>query len=74
MLLKEIKSLIETRGEICHSEIYSVIDADRGLIDQALSELLVKGVITEAVNNGVCKGCPVKCNIYNERIFRSCII
>lgn len=70
MLLGEIKTLIETRVEICQSEIYSVIKADRGLIDQALSELLAKGIISEVMNPGLCKGCLVKCNIFNERVFR----
>ena len=70
MLLREIKSLIEERMEICVSEIYSAVDADRGLVDQALSELLYKGIITEIKYNGACKGCPMKCDIQVERIFR----
>lgn len=70
MLLREIKALIEARGEICQSEIYSAVDADTGLVDQALSELLLKGIITEIVNDGACKGCPMRCVVRGERIFR----
>lgn len=70
MLLREIKSLIEGRGEICLSEIYSIIEADRGLIDQAVSELLHKGIIKEIIYDGACKGCPVNCNIRGEKILR----
>jgi predicted transcriptional regulator len=72
MLLREIKSLIMRRGEVCQSEVYSAIDADRGLIDQAVSELLAKGIIKEITNNGICKGCPAGCKIQTERLFRIC--
>jgi hypothetical protein len=70
MLLRDIKTLIKERSEICLSEIYSSIEADRGLIDQALSELLVKGIISEITSDRACKGCPMKCNIQGERVFR----
>jgi len=72
MLLREIKFLIEKRREICQSEIYAAIDADNGLIDQALSELLLKGIISEVNSDGACRGCPMKCNIQSEKIYRIC--
>jgi len=70
MLLREIKSLIEERREICRSEIYSAIDADNGLIDQALSELLLKGIISEVKPDEACRGCPMKCDMRREKIYR----
>jgi hypothetical protein len=70
MLLRDLKALINERSEICLSEIYSSIEADRGLIDQALSELLIKGIISETNSGRACKGCPMKCNIQGERVFR----
>lgn len=70
MILRDIKKLIQERGEICLSELYSLIDADKGLIDQALLELSEKGVISEVVTERACRGCPVNCNTRGERVFR----
>jgi len=70
MILREIKNIIKERGEICLSELSSLIDADKGLIDQVLSDLLEKKVITEVITDRACKGCPMKCNERGERVFR----
>jgi len=70
MVLREVKTLIKERGEICLSEIYSRIDGDKGLIDQALFELEEKGIITEIDSNRACKGCPMNCSSRGEKIFR----
>ncbi len=70
MILREIKNIIKERGEICLSELYPLIDADKGLVDQVLSDLLEKNIITEVVTDRACKGCPMKCNERGERVFR----
>jgi predicted transcriptional regulator len=70
MILIELKTLIKERGEICLSELYSLVDSDRGLIDQAIFELLQKGIITEIDTERACKGCPMKCNTQGEKVFR----
>jgi len=70
MILREIKNIIKERGEICLSELYSLVDADKGLVDQVLSDLLGKRIITEVVTERACKGCPMKCNERGERVFR----
>jgi len=70
MLLREVKNLIEEKREICLSEIYSSIDGDKGLIDQALFELSEKGIIKELNSERACKGCPMKCESRGEKIFR----
>ncbi|HNX25043.1 MAG TPA: hypothetical protein PKG60_13430 [Spirochaetota bacterium] len=72
MILRDVKTLIQSRGEICLSEIYILIEGDKGLIDQALFELLEKGIIKEINPERACKGCPMKCNTRGERIFRNC--
>lgn len=70
MLLSEIKNIIKERGEVCVSEIYSAVDADKGLIDHALYQLLAKGVIIEVVPEKHCAGCLMNCNIKGEKIYR----
>jgi hypothetical protein len=70
MILRDIKKIIEERGEICLSELYSLTDADKGLVDQVISDLIGKKIITEVVTGNSCKGCPMKCNERGERVFR----
>ena len=70
MLLSEIKNIIKERGEVCVSEIYSAVDADKGLIDHALYQLLAKGIIIEVVPEKHCTGCLMNCNIKGEKIYR----
>ncbi len=70
MIISEIKKLITERGEICISEIYAAINADRGLVDHALYQLLAKGIITEVVPEKHCAGCLMNCNIKGEKVYR----
>jgi len=70
MILRDVKTLIRERGEICLSEMYSLIDGDRGLVDQAIFELLERGVIVEINTERACKGCPMSCSTKGERVFR----
>jgi hypothetical protein len=70
MILRDIKRVIEERGEICLSELYSLIDADKGLVDQVLRDLIEKKIITEVITERACNGCPMKCNERGERVFR----
>ncbi|HOP29475.1 MAG TPA: FeoC-like transcriptional regulator [Spirochaetota bacterium] len=70
MLLAEIKRLVEKRGEVCASEIYAAVDADRGLVDHALYQLMAKGVIIEVVAEKHCTGCMMNCSVKGEKIYR----
>ncbi len=70
MLLSEVKKIIEARGEICISEIYAAVDADRGLVDHALYQLLAKGIIIEVVPEKHCAGCMMNCAVKGEKIYR----
>ncbi len=70
MILREVKTLIKERGEICLSELYSAIKGERGLIDQAIFELIEKEIIIEVNTERACKGCPMNCNTHGERVFR----
>ncbi len=70
MILRDVKKIINDRGEICLSELYSAIEGERGLIDQALFELIEKKIITEINPERACKGCPMNCSTKGERIFR----
>ncbi len=70
MIISEIKKIITERREICISEIYAAVDADRGLVDHALYQLLAKGIIVEVVPEKHCAGCLMNCNIKGEKIYR----
>jgi hypothetical protein len=70
MILRDIKKIIEERGQVCISELYSLTDADKGLVDQVLSDLLEKRIIIEVVTESACKGCSMRCNERGERVFR----
>ena len=70
MLLTDIKRVIQERGEVCISEIYAAVDADRGLVDHALYQLLAKGIIIEVVPEKHCAGCLMNCNIKGEKVYR----
>lgn len=70
MVLSEVKNLISSRGEICISEIYSAIDADRGLVDHALYQLMAKGVIIEVIPEKHCAGCMMNCAVKGEKVYR----
>lgn len=70
MLLAEIKKLIAERGEVCVSEIYAALGADRGLVDHALYQLAAKGVIIEVIPEKHCTGCLMNCSVKGEKIYR----
>lgn len=70
MLLSEIRNIIAARGEVCISEIYAAVDADRGLVDHALYQLLAKGIIIEVVPEKHCAGCMMNCSIKGEKVYR----
>lgn len=70
MIISDIKKLISERGEICLSEIYSAVDADRGLIDHALYQLAAKGVIIEVNPEKHCAGCMMNCGVRGEKVYR----
>lgn len=70
MLLADIKKIIQERGEVCISEIYATVDADRGLVDHALYQLQAKGLIIEVVPEKHCAGCLINCNIKGEKVYR----
>ena len=70
MLISELKTLIEEKGEICSSEIFAIIKADKGLIEHALNQLKLKGIIEEVIPQKHCQGCLAQCNIKSEKIYR----
>jgi len=70
MIISEIKKLITERGEICISEIYAAVKADRGLVDHALYQLAAKGIIIEVDTEKHCTGCMMNCSVKGEKIYR----
>ena len=70
MIASEVKRFISEKGEACISEIYAAIDADRGLVDHALYQLVAKGIITEAEADKHCRGCMMNCSVRGEKIYR----
>lgn len=70
MLLSDIKNIIAARGEVCISEIYAAVKADRGLVDHALYQLMAKGIIVEVAPEKHCTGCMMNCNIKGEKVYR----
>jgi len=71
MLLSEIKRIISERGEVCVTELYSTLDADKELINHALYQLASKGVIIEVVPEKHCRGCMMNCQVRGEKVYRT---
>ena len=70
MMLGEIKYLFKESREMSLSEIQSRVNADMGLVEHAVKQLVAKGFLVEVNYESECRGCSMKCSSRGERVFR----
>ena len=70
MILSEIIDIIKQKGEVCETELYTMVDADRGLVNHAVEQLVRKKVIIEVNFETDCRGCSMKCSARNGKVYR----
>ena len=70
MLMSEIKRLFLENSELCVSEIRNRVNADTGLVEHAIEQLMAKGFIVEVNYKTECRGCSMNCSARGERVYR----
>lgn len=71
MLLRDIIDFIEKNGEVCLSEIYASIPAEKNLVDHALWQLESKGLVAVSETGTRCSGCTMACDKVPEKVYRA---